>query len=163
MDPNHPKHAEIVENLKIAYSMELETVLNYIANSINLDGIRAQEVADSLRDDVKAEVKHAQLLGARIKILNELVPGSKALRFNQDSLQPHEDNCDVMAVIRGVIDAEEAACRQYQKLIEICDGVDYVTQDLCIKLLADEEEHRREFQGYLKEYEREPEWAVRHA
>ena len=33
---------EIVELLKKAYSMELETVTNYLANSINLDGVRAE-------------------------------------------------------------------------------------------------------------------------
>ena len=35
-----------------------------------------------------------------------------------------------------------------------CDGIDYVTQDLCITLLADEEQHRREFRGFLMEYEK---------
>jgi hypothetical protein len=31
--------------------------------------------------------------------------------------------------------------------------VDYPTQDLCITLMADEQEHLREFRGFLKEYE----------
>src|SRR5258708_993907 len=92
---NNPKHAEIVENLKKAYAMEIETVLNYIANSINLDGVRAREVADSLKDDVKEELHHARLLGHRLKVLHERVPGSKSLRFDQDALQPHDDQCDV--------------------------------------------------------------------
>ena len=59
----------------------------------------------------------------------------------------------MISVIRGVIAAEDAAIAQYKKLIALCDGVDYVTQDLCIQSLADEEEHRRAFIGYLKEYE----------
>ena len=52
-----------------------------------------------------------------------------------------------------MIDAEDAAIAQYNKLIRLCDGIDYVTQDLCIQSLADEEEHRRDFVGYLAEYE----------
>ena len=32
------------------------------------------------------------------------------------------------------------------------DGIDYVTQDLAITILSDEEGHRQQFQGYLKEY-----------
>ena len=56
-------------------------------------------------------------------------------------------------VIKGVIDAEEAAIEQYEKIIRLCDGYDYVTQDMCITLLADEQQHRREFVGFLKEYE----------
>jgi bacterioferritin len=36
----------------------------------------------------------------------------------------------------------------------MCEGIDYVTQELCIELLGQEEEHRRQFRGYLKEYEK---------
>ena len=143
----------IIAELITAYGMELETVLNYIANSTNLDGIHAEEVRDALKDDVKAEVGHAQKLAMRIKILGGLVPGSKSLTMNQDALQPTSRTTDVETVIRGVIAAEDAACEQYNKLIMMCDRVDFVTQDLCIELLKDEEEHRREFIGYLKYFE----------
>ena len=34
----------IVRELQIAYWMEIETVMNYISNSINLDGVRAEEI-----------------------------------------------------------------------------------------------------------------------
>ena len=36
------KREAIVELLKTAYFMELETVMNYVTNSINPDGVRAQ-------------------------------------------------------------------------------------------------------------------------
>ena len=150
---NHVSGREaIVRELITAYGMELETVLNYIANSTNLDGIHAEEVRDALKGDVKVEVGHAQKLAMRIKILGGIVPGSRSLQMNQDALQPSADTTDVETVIRGVIDAEDAACEQYNKLIMMCDGVDFVTQDLCIELLSDEEEHRREFVGYLKHF-----------
>jgi bacterioferritin len=55
-------------------------------------------------------------------------------------------------VIEGVIAAEEAACAHYKKIIRATDGEDYVTQDLCIRLLADEEAHLILFKGYMKEY-----------
>jgi hypothetical protein len=38
-------------------------------------------------------------------------------------------------------------------MIKMCGGVDYVTQDMAITLLAGEEDHRREFLGFLTEYE----------
>ena len=72
----------------------------------------------------------------------------------QQTLQPPSDTTDVVAVIKGVIDAEEAAIAQYEKIIRLCDGFDFVTQDMCITLLADEQQHRREFVGFLKEYEK---------
>jgi len=93
-------------------------------------------------------------LGKRIHVLGGTVPGSMSFNFDQKALQPRQDSTDLPSIIRGVIEAEDAACHQYQKIIDICDGVDYATQDLCIKLLSEEEEHRREFQGFLREFER---------
>ena len=42
------KRDEIIELLKTAYFMELETVINYVTNSTNPDGVRAQEIKESL-------------------------------------------------------------------------------------------------------------------
>lgn len=145
---------KIIEELKVAYWMEIETVMSYIANSINLDGVRAEEIKKSLGADVQAELGHAQALARRIKTIGGEVPGSKAFTASQVELQPSADHTDVVSVIKGVIAAEDAAIKQYNKLIKLCDGEDYVTQDLCIQSLADEEEHRRDFMGYLTEYEK---------
>ena len=144
---------QIVEELKVAYWMEIETVTNYIANSINLDGVRAEEIKKALQADVQEELTHAQTLARRIKTIGGQVPGSSNFKAAQQSLQPLDDSTDVISVIKGVIDAEDSAIAQYNKLIRLCDGIDYVTQDLCIQSLADEEEHRRDFLGYLAEYE----------
>ncbi|MBI4581702.1 MAG: rubrerythrin [Planctomycetes bacterium] len=143
---------QIIEELKKSYRMEIETVMNYIANSINLDGVRAEEIKKSLAADLTAELAHAQTLGRRIKTLGGQVPGSLAMQWDQRLLQPPADPTDVVAVIRGVIEAEDGAVNQYAKIIKLCEGVDYVTQDVCITLMGDEEEHRREFRGFLKEY-----------
>jgi len=142
---------EIIGLLKTAYSMELETVVNYLANSINLDGVRAEEIKKSLAADITAELTHAQELGRRIKQLGGHVPGSKGIDIGHQQ-QPPADTTDVTAVIKAVIDAEDAACKHYKKIIKTTDGEDYVTQDLCIRLLADEEEHLVLFRGFLKEY-----------
>ena len=85
--------------------------------------------------------KHAQQIGQRIKQLGGTLPGSLALEFDQESLQPAEKSTDLVSVIKAVIDAEEGAIAQYKKIIKAVEGEDYVTQDLCIRLLADEEEH----------------------
>jgi bacterioferritin len=143
---------EIVKLLSVAYMMEIETVSNYIANSINLDGVRAEEIKKSLGADVTEELGHAQQLGHRIKQLEGTVPGSMALDRSQKSLQPGKDTTDVVGVIRAVIEAEEQAVKHYKEIIRATDGEDYVTQDLCIRLLSSEEEHLIQFKGFLKEY-----------
>lgn len=143
---------EIVQLLIKSYSMELETVTNYLASSINPDGVRAEEIKKSLGADVNDELGHAQQLGQRIKQLGGQVPGSLSLEFDQKSMQPGKSSTDVVTVIKAVIEAEEGAIAQYKKIIKATDGEDYVTQDLCIRLLADEEEHLILFKGFLKEY-----------
>ncbi len=144
----------IVDALIKSYWAEIETVINYISNSTNLDGVRAEEIKKSLQAEIQDEISHAQILAKRIKELGGVVPGSMGLIATQKSLQPTEDSTDVASVIKGVIDAEEEAIKSYNELIKLCDGVDYVTQDLVITLLADEESHRSVFSGYLKEYQK---------
>ncbi len=147
---------EIVRELITAYGMELETVQNYIANSVHLDGVRSDVIKKALAADVTEEIGHAQQIAQRVKTIGGKVPGSLSLKPRQASLQPPEDPTDIVRVIEGVIEAEEAAIAQYQKIIRLCDGKDYVTQDLMIQILGSEEEHRREFIGFLKEYRKDP-------
>lgn len=148
------KNQEIIDNLIISYWMEIETVVNYITNSVNLDGVRAEEIKKSLALDVTEELNHAQTLAKRIKELGGIIPGSKSFKPEQTYLQPLDDTTDVQSVIEGVIKAEDGAIVQYKKIIKLCEGDDYVTQDLCITLLGMEESHRREFVGFLKEYKK---------
>ena len=148
------KTKKIIDELLVAYWMEMETIQNYIANSQNLDGVLAEEIKKALDADIGVELGHAKTLAKRVRVLGGTVPGSMAFKPGQRTLQPSKDSTDVVHVIKGVLDAEESAIKQYKKIIKLCDGTDYPTQDLCIGLLADEEEHRREFQGFLKEYEK---------
>ncbi|GIW81446.1 MAG: hypothetical protein KatS3mg105_3253 [Gemmatales bacterium] len=143
---------EIIAGLIQAYNMEVETIVNYLANSIHLDGVRADFVKQALTADIQEEMTHAQQIGNRIKQLGGRIPGSQALKMTQSDLQPPEDTTAVIDVIRGVLAAEESAIRHYNELIKKTDGVDYVTQDLMISILANEEAHRQQFEGYLKEY-----------
>jgi bacterioferritin len=145
---------DIIRELCVAYGMELETVQNYIANSVHLDGVRSDVIKKALATDVATEVMHAQQLAQRIKTIGGRVPGSLDHARNQTYLQPPKDATDVVAVIKGVIRAEEAAIAQYNTIIKMCDGRDYVTQDQVIGILGGEEDHRREFLGFLKEYSR---------
>jgi bacterioferritin len=142
---------QTIDLLLESYSMELETVMNYLANSVNLDGVRAEEIKKSLGGDVLGEITHAQQLANRIKQLGGHVPGSKDLVLGRQ-IQPVSVTTDVVGVIKSVIAAEEAACAQYKKIIKAVEGEDYVTQDLCIRILADEEGHLVQFRGFLKEY-----------
>jgi bacterioferritin len=148
-------NAKIIDGLTKAYWMEIETVQNYLANSVNLDGVRAEEIKSSLAADVTEELTHAQNFARRIKEIDGHVPGSMKFTAEQKSLQPPSDTTDVVSVIRGVIEAEEGAIEHYKKLIRTAEEAqDYVTADMLTTILADEEGHRRQFIGFLKEYDR---------
>ena len=154
--PEHAeKRAEILELLEYAYWMEIETVMSYVANSINPDGVRAQEIRESLEEDIQEELGHAQRYANRIKELDGIVPGSEQFKAEQSFLQPPDEQTDIVHVIKGVIEAESGAIEHYNRIIEVSDGVDWVTQDMVIDILRDEEGHRRLFQGFLREYEAE--------
>jgi bacterioferritin len=147
------KRTEIIELLERAYWMEIETVMSYVANSTNPDGVRAQEIVEALREDIQEELGHAQQFARRIKELYGVVPGSLEFRAEQSYLQPPERQTDIVHVIRGVIEAESGAIEHYNRIIEVTDGVDWVTQDMVIDILRDEEGHRRLFEGFLRECE----------
>lgn len=149
-----PSHeSRTIELLKKAYMMELETLANYLANSVHLDGVAAEEVKEALEQDVAAELGHARMLAKRIKQLGGRAPGSLELERDQHSLQPPEHTTDVRAVVEGVIEAEHAAIDHYRAVIDHAEGKDYVTQDLAIKILADEEAHRTQFEGFRAGFE----------
>jgi bacterioferritin len=143
----------IVEMLTKAYWMEIETVMSYIANSVNPDGVRAQEIIKSLQEDIQEELGHATQFANRIKELYGVVPGSMDFQAEQSYLQPPEQQTDIVHVIEGVIEAETGAIDFYNEVIEATEETDPVTNDMVIAILHDEEGHRRLFEGFLREYQ----------
>ena len=154
-DDKSSERERVIELLTKAYWMEIETVMSYIANSVNPDGVRAQEIVESLNKDIQEELGHAQQFAARIKELYGVVPGSMEFSAEQSYLQPPDHQTDIVHVIRGVIEAETGAIEHYNRIIEETEGIDPVTNDMVIAILRDEEGHRRLFEGYLREYEAE--------
>jgi bacterioferritin len=142
---------ELIDLLQDARNDELETVINYQTNALVLSGIEAQEVADSLSEDVEEELGHAEEIGERISLLGGQPRGSADLETSQEGLQPPAESTDVRTVIEGVIEAESDAVATYEALIEAAeDAGDPVTEDLATELLADEQEHLAEFEGFLE-------------
>ena len=126
-DDNTEDRAKIIELLTKAYWMEVETVMSYIANSVNPDGVRAQEIIESLTEDIQEELGHAQQFAARIKELYGVVPGSMEFTAEQSYLQPPEHQTDIVHVIKGVIEAETGAIEHYNTIIRQTEEIDPVT------------------------------------
>jgi bacterioferritin len=152
-EENSERREHVIELLTKAYWMEIETVMSYIANAVNPDGVRAQEIKESLERDIQEELGHAQQFASRIKELYGVVPGSLAFAAEQTFLQPPDDQVDIVHVIRGVIEAEQGAIEHYSRIVQETDAIDPVTQDMVIEILHDEQGHKRLFEGFLREYE----------
>jgi len=139
----------VIPLLLKAYAAELETVQNYLANSVWLDGLRAQEIVEALAVDVADELGHAQKLAHRLKQLGVCPPGSLGLVRDQKALQPSADPTDLRHVVVGVLGAERDAIATYEAIIAAAGATDPVTADLAVRNLADEEGHRCLFEGFL--------------
>jgi bacterioferritin len=154
-EENKDRREQLIELLKQAYWMEIETVMSYITNSVNPDGVRAQEVVEQLEKDIQEELGHAQEFAHRIKELWGVVPGSMDFKPEQTFLQPPEKQTDIVHVIKGVIEAEKIGIEHYNRIVEFSDDFDLVTQDIVLQILHDEEGHLRLFEGFLREFEAE--------
>ena len=148
------KAPSVIDLLIDAYNAEIETVMNYIVNSVNLDGVRAEQISFA-RDHIPAELGHATDAARRIKTTGGCVPGSLALKWSQARHATAGEVDRRRRGDQGRIAAEEAAIEIYTAIIKACEGEDYVTQEQ-ITILADEQEHRREFIGFLKGIPDEP-------
>src|SRR5436305_10124197 len=154
-DAQRAKREMLIEMLCKAYWMEIETVMNYVASSVNPDGVRAQEIIRSLAADVTEELGHAQQFADRIKELYGVVPGSLDFKAEQSYLQPPAHQTNVAHVVKGVIEAETGAIDFYNEIVDFTEDFDPVTNDMVIAILHDEEGHRRLFEGFLREYRAE--------
>jgi len=152
-DEQREKREEIIQMLATAYWMEIETVMSYIAGSVNPDGLLAREIVESLAQDIEEELGHARQFAERIKELYGVVPGSEQFSASQSYLQPPDRQTDLTHVVRGVIQAETGAIEHYTAIVEATEGIDPVTQDMVIDILRDEQGHRRLFEGFLRELE----------
>lgn len=146
---------EVIDLLQEAYNDEIETVMNYLTNSVVLEGVSAEEIKESLRTDAKQEeLQHAERIGDRLKELGSRPPASFDFEPKQDALQPPDDPGDILTVIDGVIEYENDAIDTYRSMIEAAQNADDpVTEDLAIEILGEEESHRSEFKSFRREYE----------
>ena len=122
-DDKSEQREQIIEMLTKAYWMEIETVMSYIANSINPDGVRAQEIIESLaaghpggaRPRAAVRAAHQGALRRRARLAGLHAPSRPT--SSRPSSRPTSSH-----VIKGVIEAETGAIEHYNKIIEATDG-----------------------------------------
>lgn len=142
------KTKEIVAALKRSYAGEFETLQNYVAHVVHLQGT----IGTSLEASISQKLKNVRRLARRINVLGGRVPGSLELPRVQDYLQPAAEKADALAVIHGVLRASAAAIARYETIIALTEGNDYLTQDLVIDLLSQERDLHQLFTSLLRDF-----------
>jgi ferritin-like protein len=145
------KTKEIIAELKRSYAGEFETLQNYVAYAIDLEGTVAETLGTSFEASIPQRLKNVRQLARRINVLGGRVPGSLELPRTDNHFQQAAEKADPLAVIHGVLRASEAAIAQYESIIALTEGNDYVTQDLVIDLLSQERDQKRLFANVLKD------------
>jgi bacterioferritin len=143
--------SQIVVELQISYATEIETIQNYLANAADLEGARAEAIKELFDEQVQTALGHARRLAKRINALGGRVPRSSELpRIHKDLPLPI-DTTDVDSALIDAIKSQDAAIAQFDRIIRICDGHDFVTIDLVIELLVDQRERRQRLVELLAE------------
>lgn len=137
---------EIVEMLKTAYAAEVQSVEDFLATSVWLDGPGSRQIAQALDVYIPGKLIQAKKIARRLKQLGVNSPASFA---STQKILPPPDHTDPLPAVEGVLEAQRQAISRCEKLIRACERKDFATQELAMEILADEERHRALFEGFL--------------
>ena len=124
-DEAREKRDEIIELLKKAYWMEIETVMSYIATRSTPTASARWRFASRWRRTSGGAQSREAVRGADQGALRR-GPGVARLQRRADVPAAADEQVDIVPVIKGVIEAEQGAIEFYSRIVEETDGVDPV-------------------------------------
>jgi bacterioferritin len=140
-------HPDVLEALNIALKGELTAINQYFLHSRMLEDWGFAKRSKAEYDESIEEMQHADKLIQRILLLGGLpnLQDLGKLYIGQDLKELIE--CDLRLELEGI--------EHYRKAIGLCEKHDdYVTRDLFIEILEDEEEHQDQNKTELELIER---------
>lgn len=143
-----PWRKEVVELLNGALATELVCMLRYRRHHFTADGMAASRIAGELLVHANEELGHADRLARRIVQLGgepDFSPDTLSQRSHADyNAQP-----ELRDMIRANLVAERVAIEGYTQMIRMIGDADPTTRRLLEDILATEQEHADELQGWL--------------
>lgn len=125
---------KVLERLNEALKNELTAINQFLVHARMLEDWGLSKMATEEYAESQEEHDHAKLLIDRILLLG----GTPVLQ----ELGPLQVGADVRGVLEGDLAIEERACATLVAGIGDCEQAhDYVTRDLFVRILADEEKH----------------------
>ena len=123
----------LLDILNKGIARELQVSIQYMWQHVQVTGLMGAVVEDTFREISIAEMKHAEALAERLTYLNGVATTEPDPIFIGSSLRE--------MLIQDQKNEEEAI-KLYRKGIKLAkDEFDFVTQQLLVKILSEEEEH----------------------
>ncbi len=127
--------------LNDAIAREIQVSVQYMWQHVQAFGLKGEVVKGIFKKFAITEMKHAELIAERLVMLGGVpttVPTPITIGKNVDEMLTLDKK------------AEEEAITMYKEIIALANKEgDYITANLFIGILADEEEHLASFESYL--------------
>ncbi len=134
---------KVIEALNLSLRGELTAINQYFLHARMLDDWGMTKLGKHEKAESIEEMVHADLLITRILLLEGLP--------NLQDLEKLRIGENVKEVLEADLALEQDGIANYRKGIAICEAAhDYVSRDLMIKILADEEGHQDHLETQLR-------------
>ncbi len=141
---------ELIAHLNALMADEWLSYYHYWVSSRVIRGPLRGALIKELLEHADDELKHANMLASRIMELggSPLLSPELWMKESRCGYDAPEDSSSE-SIIRQVINGEQCAIVEYNKLIEKNHQADSLTHHMLVSILADEVRHEMEFQDFL--------------
>ena len=140
----------LVRELTKAYWHELESVTNHLASSTNRVGVGAEQIADSIRQVIAADLKHAQQAAIRIGQLHGAPPSTDEFAARKLHVRPPAEPLDGVSALTSLIEAETTAIARYRRIAALApEAYDSVTHALANQIVREKQIHHESLASFL--------------
>lgn len=140
----------LVKLLNDSLATELVCVLRYKRHHYTAHGLASTAIAEEFAVHAAEEMGHADRLARRICQLGG-APDFAPATLLQRSHAAYDEAPALKAMIHANLVAERVAIEAYGQLVALVGDTDPTTRRLLEDILADEQQHAEELQGWLAE------------
>jgi bacterioferritin len=135
------KNEDFIRDLNVILKIEYGAVLQYVLHSQRLMKKGKKKEADKLLSFLNDEIRHAEALAEKIKILGgKPTKGAKWIQSDDDFI----------TMLNVNLDSEKESIKVYEKLIKTTEKQNLKGLNILLRdQLADEIEHAKQLQKYL--------------
>jgi len=140
----------LVKLLNDSLATELVCVLRYKRHHYTAQGLASPAIAEEFAVHAGEELAHADRIARRICQLGG-APDFAPATLVQRSHAAYDDSPGLKAMIRSNLVAERVAIEAYGQLVALVGDKDPTTRRLLEDILAEEQKHAEELQGWLSD------------